>query len=64
MKPLTRNEMKQLKGGAMWNCTVTFTDGSTLAVNNVSGGNEQQARVNCRGSYNNVSDSSCTQIEP
>lgn len=51
--------MRSLKGGIIYHCTVTFTDGTTETVNNVSASNEQQARVLCRGSHNNVQDSSC-----
>lgn len=59
MKKLSRNQMRSLKGGIIYHCTVTFTDGTTETVNNVSASNEQQARLLCRGSHNNVQDSSC-----
>lgn len=63
MKMLERNEMKNLKGGVAYvntyNCTLTYTDGTTEAVNGVCANSLQEARVICRGQHSSVDNSSC-----
>lgn len=69
MKKLERQQMKGFKGGLeegnqTYNCTLTYTDLTTEAVNGVCASSLQQARILCRGQHTNVSDSECTLILP